>query len=56
MPNENAENIKLAPIILEAYQLLVKIENLKIDADKKINKLEKEKRRLREKREHLASL
>lgn len=56
MPNENVENIKLAPILKEAYNLLVKIENIRIDAEKRCRKLEKEKRKLKEKREHLAAL
>ena len=43
MPNEPVDNIKLTPILKEAYDLLVKLENLRTDADKKIAKLEKQK-------------
>jgi len=56
MQNENADNIKLAPILKEAYELLVKIENLRVDANKKIKKLEVEKRRLTETRANLGAL
>ena len=56
MPNENIDNIKLAPILKEAYDLLVQIEGIRINADKRCKQLEKEKRKLREKREHLAAL
>ena len=56
MPNENIDNIKLAPILKEAYELLVQIENLRTEADKRIKELEKEKTKLREKRENLAAM
>eukprot|EP00353_Schmidingerella_taraikaensis_P001048 CAMPEP_0185596582 /NCGR_PEP_ID=MMETSP0434-20130131/80836_1 /TAXON_ID=626734 ORGANISM="Favella taraikaensis, Strain Fe Narragansett Bay" /NCGR_SAMPLE_ID=MMETSP0434 /ASSEMBLY_ACC=CAM_ASM_000379 /LENGTH=438 /DNA_ID=CAMNT_0028225103 /DNA_START=2099 /DNA_END=3415 /DNA_ORIENTATION=- len=56
MPNENGDNIKLAPILKEAYDLLWKLESIKLEADKKCRKLEQQKRKLKEKRENLAAL
>lgn len=56
MPNEKVEDIKLYPILKEAYQLLEKLEKIKTDADKRIKKLEIEKKKLREKRDHLSTI
>jgi len=56
MPGENPDKIKLYPILKEAYQLLEKIENIEFDANKQIAKLEKEKKRLKEKQNHLNTM
>ena len=56
MSNEQGDNIKLAPILKEAYELLVKIEKIRTDAVKRCRQLEKEKVKLKKKREHLSGL
>lgn len=51
MPNENPEDKKLLPILREAYQLWCEIEQIKVDADKKIKKLEKQEKALNNEKE-----
>ena len=46
MPNENFDDIKLFPILEEAYDLLKDIEMQGKNAKKRIAELEKEKERL----------
>ncbi len=50
------ENIKLQSTLKEAYDLLAKIEKIETDADKAIAKLEKDKKRLRDKKNHLSTM
>ena len=47
MPNEEIENIKLYPILKEAYDLLAAIENKEVEAKKKIAKLNEERAELK---------
>ena len=49
MPNENFDDIKLFPILEEAYDLLKDIEMQGRNAKKQIAELEKEKERLKQK-------
>ncbi len=56
MPNEDQENIKLQSTLKEAYDLLAKIEKIETDAEKAIAKLEKDKRKLKEKKNHLSTM
>ena len=53
MANEDWENKKLAPILVEAYNLVIKIENRKMEADKEIKKLEAAKKKLADKHKQL---
>lgn len=56
MHAENPDNIKLYPILKEAYDLLAKIESLRTEADKSLAKLNEQRTKLRKKRETIAAL
>ena len=56
MHAENPDNIKLYPILKEAYDLLAKIESLRTEADKSLAKLNEQRIKLRKKRETIAAL
>ncbi len=56
MPGEDQEDIKLQSILKEAYDLLAKIEKIDADADKAIAKLEKDKKKLKDKKNHLNTM
>lgn len=53
VPQEDWEKKKLIPILTEAYQLVVKIENKKAEADKKVKELQKAKDKLAAKHKQL---
>ena len=55
MGSEPIENLKLAPILKEAYELLVSIESKSVEANKKIAALNEQKRELKKKQNAAAT-
>jgi len=50
MPAENFENVKLFPVLKEAYELLAELERIASHAKKEISRLEAEKLKLNDKK------
>lgn len=56
MKAEDFENIKLKPVLEEAYNLLAALEKIGSQAKMDIQKLEKEKKKLTDKQKHIQTL
>jgi hypothetical protein len=48
MNQEDFENVKIVPILKEAYELYAELDSKKAEAEKKVKKIQKAKKEMKE--------